>query len=163
MNVQSIFILLLVLLLPSTAYASAPQLSLKDMDGIEQPLNQYIGKGKWTVLVIWAEDCEACNAEIENYDFFHEEHKKLNAQILGVSVDGWDKIKLARDFVKRHGLSFPNLVIEPDMNEILKLGGESFVGTPTIYIYSPDGQIVAAQAGAVPVNIIEDFINNWKK
>ena len=150
-------------LLPSTAYASAPQLSLKDMDGIEQPLNQYIGKGKWTVLVIWAEDCEACNAEIENYDFFHEEHKKLNAQILGVSVDGWDKIKLARDFVKRHGLSFPNLVIEPDMNEILKLGGESFVGTPTIYIYSPDGQIVAAQAGAVPVNIIEDFINNWKK
>ena len=163
MNVQSIFILLLVLLLPSTAYASAPQLSLKDMDGIEQPLNQYIGKGKWTVLVIWAEDCEACNAEIENYDFFHEEHKKLNAQILGVSVDGWDKIKLARDFVKRHGLSFSNLVIEPDMNEILKLGGESFVGTPTIYIYSPDGQIVAAQAGAVPVNIIEDFINNWKK
>ena len=163
MNVQSIFIFLLVLLLPSSAYASAPQLSLKDMDGIEQPLNQYIGKGKWTVLVIWAEDCEACNAEIENYDFFHEEHKKLNAQILGVSVDGWDKIKLARDFVKRHGLSFPNLVIEPDMNEILKLGGESFVGTPTIYIYSPDGQIVAAQAGAVPVNIIEDFINNWKK
>ena len=123
MNVQSIFLFLLVLLLPSSAYASAPQLSLKDMDGIEQPLNQYIGQGKWTVLVIWAEDCEACNAEIENYDFFHEEHKKLNAQILGVSVDGWDKIKLARDFVKRHGLSFPNLVIEPDMNEILKLGG----------------------------------------
>jgi peroxiredoxin len=163
MNAQSIFLFLLVLLLPSSAYASAPQLSLKDMDGIEQPLNQYIGQGKWTVLVIWAEDCEACNAEIENYDFFHEEHKKLNAQILGVSVDGWDKIKLARDFVKRHGLSFPNLVIEPDMNEILKLGGESFVGTPTIYIYTPDGQIVAAQAGAVPVNIIEDFIKNWKK
>lgn len=163
MNVQSIFLLLLVFLLPPSAYASAPQLSLKDMDGIEQPLNQYIGQGKWTVLVIWAEDCEVCNADIETYDFFHEDHKNKNAQVLGVSVDGWDKIKLARDFVKRHSLSFPNLVIEPDMNEIQKLGGGDFVGTPTIFIYTPDGEIVAAQAGAVPVNIIEDFIKNWKK
>jgi peroxiredoxin len=163
MKVQSLLLLLLIFLLPSSAYASAPQLSLKNLDGVEQPLNQYIGQGKWTVLVIWAEDCEACNAEIENYDFFHEEHKTKNATILGVSVDGWDKIKLARNFVKRHDLSFPNLVIEPDMNEILKLGGGNFVGTPTIYIYTPEGEIVASQAGAVPIHIIEDFIKNWVK
>ena len=163
MNAVSIILSLLIFFLPSSAYASAPDLSLKDMQGVEQPLSQYIGKGKWTVLVIWAEDCEACNAEIENYDFFHEENESKNAQILGVSVDGWDKIILARDFVNRHGLSFPNLVIEPDMNEILKLGGGNFIGTPTIYIYTPKGEIVASQAGAVPVNIIEDFIDKWEK
>lgn len=163
MNAQTIFLFLLFTLIPSSAFASAPQINLKNMDGVEQPLNQYIGQGKWTVLVIWAEDCEVCNAEIETYDFFHEEHKDKDAQILGVSVDGWDKIKLARGFVKRHELSFPNLVIEPDMNEILKLGGGNFVGTPTIYIYTPEGEIVASQAGAVPIDIIDDFIKNRVK
>lgn len=163
MNIKQLFISFLIILLPATVYAMAPDLSLKDLNGNERPLSQYIGQGKWTVLVIWADDCEVCNAEIETFDFFHEEHKEKDAQILGVSVDGWDKIKLARDFVKRHNLSFPNLVIEPDMNEILKLGGGNFVGTPTVYIYTPDGEIVASQAGAVPINIIEDFINNWQK
>ena len=163
MKVQSILLPLLILLLPFSSYASAPPLSLKNLDGVEQPLNQYIGQGKWTVLVIWAEDCEACNAEIESYDFFHEEHEKDNAQILGVSVDGWDKIKLARDFVKRHDLSFPNLVIEPDMADLQKLGLENFVGTPTILIYTPEGEIVASQAGAVPIDIIENFIKDWVK
>jgi len=163
MNIKQLFISFLIILLPATVYAMAPDLSLKDLNGNERPLSQYIGQGKWTVLVIWADDCEVCNAEIETYDFFHEEHKDKDAQVLGVSVDGRDKIKLARDFVKRHSLSFPNLVIEPDMNGILKLGGGNFVGTPTIYIYTPEGEIVASQAGAVPINIIEDFINNWQK
>lgn len=163
MNAVSIILSLFIFFLPSSAYASAPDLSLKDMQGVEQPLSQYIGKGKWTVLVIWAEDCEACNAEIQSYDFFHEENKNKNAQVLGLSIDGWAKIKLARDFVNRHSLSFPNLVIDLNTNEILKLGGGDIIGTPTIYIYTPAGEIVAAQAGAVPVSIIEDFIKNWKK
>ena len=163
MNTKQLFLFFLILLLPVTGMSMAPDLSLKDLNGSERPLSQYIGQGKWTVLVIWADDCEVCNAEIETFDFFHEEHKDKDAQILGVSVDGWDKIKLARGFVKRHDLSFPNLVIEPDMNEILKLGGGNFIGTPTIYIYTPEGEIVASQAGAVPINIIEDFINSWEK
>jgi hypothetical protein len=49
------------------------------------------------------------------------------------------------------------------MSEILKFGGGNFIGTPTFYIYTPGGEIVASQAGAVPVHIIEDFIQNWKK
>jgi peroxiredoxin len=139
--------------------ANAPDLSLVDLDGKQRHVNEYIGKGQWTVVVIWAEDCEVCNAEIQSYDFFHDEHKNKNARVLGVTVDGKEKIALSRDFVKRHGLTFPNLLIEPDMKEIGKFGGGNFVGTPTIYIYSPEGQIVAAQPGAVPISIIEDFIN----
>lgn len=79
----------------------------------------YVGQGQWTVVVIWAEDCEICNAEIETFDFFHEEHNNRAARVLGVSIDGKEKIELARDFVIRHDLSFPNLIIEPEMSEIL--------------------------------------------
>ena len=95
--------------------------------------------------------------------YFTRNTTDKDVRVLGVSIDGKDKITLARDFVKRHDLTFPNLIIEPEMSEILKFGGGNFIGTPTFYIYTPDGEIVASQAGAVPVHIIEDFIQNWKK
>jgi len=38
------------------------------------------------------------------------------------------------------------------------LTGASFRGTPTILIYDPDGELRAAQAGAVPVDVIEAYI-----
>lgn len=154
---------LLLSLATVCAHAAVPGPVLKDLSGNLQQLSQYIGQGKWVVVVVWAEDCEICNAEIEALDFFHEEHKDKNAQLLGVSIDGQQNIKLARDFVKRHNLSFPNLIIEPEMSEILKFGGGNFIGTPTFYIYTPEGEIVASQAGAVSGDIIENFIRSWKK
>lgn len=163
LDIKKITFFLLVFLMPASASASAPDFTLSDLSGNPHSLGQYIGQGQWTVVVIWAEDCEICNAEINTFDFFHEEHSQKDARVLGVSIDGKDKIKLARDFVKRHDLSFPNLIIEPEMSEIVKFGGGNFVGTPTIYIYTPGGEIVAAQAGAVPMHIIEDFIRSWKK
>jgi len=150
-------------LLPFSASAAAPDLSLNDFSGKEHQLSEYIGNGQWTVVVMWAEDCEVCNAEIANIDKFHKEYKDKNARILGVSIDGKDKIDLAKDFVKRHSVSFPNLIIEPDMKYIGKFGGGDLLGTPTFYIFTPEGKIVAAQAGGVPMNIIEDFISNYKK
>ena len=160
---KNLFFCFLIALLPLSASATAPELSLKDMSGSEHQLSKYIGNGQWTVVVMWANDCEVCNAEIAGIDMFHEEFKDKNARILGVSVDGSDKIDLARDFVKRHDLSFPNLIVEPDMKYIEKFGGGDFVGTPTFYIYTPEGEIVAGQAGGGPMNIIEDFIRDYKK
>jgi peroxiredoxin len=162
-SLRIIILCIVIALMPGSGMASTPDLKLKDLSGIEHHLSQFIGQGQWTVVVLWAEDCEVCNAEIETLDFFHDEHKNKDARILGISIDGWDKIKLVQDFVKRHDLSFPNLVIEPDMSQISKFGGGNFIGTPTFYIYTPEGDIVASQAGAVPVNILEDFINNWEK
>jgi len=154
---------ILITLLPLTVSAAVPDFSLKDLSGKEHKISEYIGNGQWTVVVMWAEDCEVCNAEIAGIDMFHEEFKDKNTRILGVSIDGWDKIDMARDFVKRHDLSFPNLIVEPDMKYIGKFGGGDFIGTPTFYIYTPEGEIVASQAGGVPMNIIEDFIANYKK
>jgi thiol-disulfide isomerase/thioredoxin len=163
LNIRRIAFYLLIALIPCSGYGSSPEFTLSDLSGNPLPLSQYVGQGQWTVVVIWAEDCEICNAEIETLDLFHKQYNNKNARVLGVSIDGKDKITLARDFVKRHDLTFPNLIIEPEMSEILKFGGGNFIGTPTFYIYTPAGEIVASQAGAVPVHIIEDFIQNWKK
>ena len=57
-------------------------------------------------------------------------------------------------------MDFDNLIDEPENIARLyrRLTGQQFVGTPTFLLFSPKGELRAAQVGAVPTNIIESFI-----
>ncbi len=138
--------------------AAAPDLTLRDFDGNPHHLSEYIGNGKWTVVAIWENDCPICNAEIQTMEFFHLDRKDKDATVLGVSIDGWKGRKLAKDFVERHDLTFPNLLIELDIAQMMKFGGGMFYGTPTFFIYDPTGKIVARQIGPLPIDALEKFI-----
>lgn len=133
---------------------------LQGMDGNIHTLNEFTGQGKWTVVMLWASDCHVCNAEAKTYDKFHRAHREKDATILGVSLDGADKKAEAEKFIQRHSVHFPNLIGEPATVEQLysQLTGQRWVGTPSFLIYSPSGELRAAQAGAVPVNLIESFM-----
>lgn len=133
---------------------------LKGFDGSLHSLNEYTGKGKWTIVMLWASDCHACNAEAKQYVKFHKAHKDKDATILGVSLDGEMKKVEANKFIERHGVTFPNLIEEPGKieNMYASLSGQRWIGTPSFLIYSPTGELRAAQVGAVPTHIIESFI-----
>jgi peroxiredoxin len=133
---------------------------LKGFDGSFHTLDEYTGQGKWTVVMLWASDCHACNAEAKQYVKFHKAHKDKDATILGVSLDGKDKKAEAEKFIQRHGVTFPNLIDEPMKVAQLytDLTGQPWVGTPSFLIYSPSGELRAAQVGAVPTQIIESFM-----
>ena len=151
--------MLLAMLTPALAVDISASL-LKGFDGSIHSLSEYTGKGKWTIVMLWASDCHACNAEAKQYVKFHKAHKDKNATILGVSLDGAMKKAEANAFIERHGVTFPNLIEEPEKIENLyaSLTGQRWIGTPSFLIYSPAGELRAAQVGAVPTNIIESFI-----
>ena len=140
-----------------SGYAMA---ELKDFSGKPGAIADYAGKGKWTAVIIWASDCHVCNVEAEQYIQFHEAHKDKDIQMLGVSMDGNKKLDEAKAFVKRHHVTYPNLIGEPvDVASMYeRLTGASWVGTPTILVYDPQGELQAAQPGAVPVELIEEFV-----
>jgi peroxiredoxin len=133
---------------------------LKGFDGAYHSLDEYTGQGKWAIVMIWASDCQACNQEAKNYVKFNKEHKDKDAFILGISTDGLEKKAEAVKFIKRHGVDFENLIDEPGNVATLYYGltGQQFVGTPTFLVFSPAGELRAAQVGAVPTEIIESFI-----
>ena len=133
---------------------------LQSLEGKPAQLSDYTGKGQWTVVVLWASDCHVCNAEAEQYIQFHEKHKKTDAQIVGLSLDGQTKLAAAKDFMKRHDVTYPSLIGEPEEVALLyeQLTGGHWVGTPTFLIYDRAGVLKAAQPGAVPADIIESFI-----
>lgn len=149
---------LLSLVIPVSAVAGP----FLDFAGNAKSISDFAGDGKWRIVMIWASDCHVCNQEAHAYVKFHEQHSKSDARMLGVSMDGAAKLEDAKEFVKRHGISFPNLIGEPEdvAIEYMKLTGSEWIGTPTFLIYTPKGELVAKQAGAVPVNLIENFIKS---
>ena len=155
--------LLLVLFAPVLAHAASPDIPVKDMQGQERNMGDYIGRGEWTVVAIWAHNCHVCNQEIHQMSFFHDEHKGKGVKVLGVSVDGWAKQKQVRGFVNEHELEFPNMIIEPRQETMLRFGGGRFVGTPTFFIYTPEGELVARNIGAVDGETITQFIKSYNK
>jgi len=134
----------------------------RDFNGQGKAISDFAGDGKWRVVMIWASDCHVCNQEAHSYIDFHEQHKDKDARMLGISLDGKAKMDDARAFIKRHKVSFPNLIGEPEdvVTDYMKLTGAEWVGTPTFLIYTPQGELVAKQEGAAPVSLIENFINS---
>ena len=160
------FFSLLSLLLFSS-FTSAEMKGFEDFNSKQQKLENHIGKGKWLVVMMWASDCHICNREAHEYVDFHMIHSDTDATVLGISLDGESRKKEAMGFIKKHSVDFPNLIAEPEYVSKMyqELTGEFFSGTPTFLIYSPEGELKAAQAGAVPTKLIEDFItkNSSKK
>jgi peroxiredoxin len=140
------------------ANAAGPDLVLSDLNGKPVPVSKYIGQGKWTLVMLWAHNCPVCNREVDNISFFYDDHKNKGVNVLGVSVDGPSQIAKAQAFVDDHLVDFPNLVIEPAAQQIEKFGGGPFVGTPTFYVYSPEGKLVAKNVGAISIKALNEFL-----
>ena len=133
---------------------------LADFDGKPRSISDYSGKGKWLIVMIWASDCHVCNQEAHAYVDFHFAHSDEDAQVLGITIDGQAKKAEAQKFIERHKINFPNLIGEPAAVADLfsQLTGAYFAGTPAFLFYDPKGELRAQELGAVPTELIEDFI-----
>ncbi|MEJ2509080.1 MAG: TlpA disulfide reductase family protein [Gammaproteobacteria bacterium] len=143
--------------------AAAP--GLRDLNGQPRTIADYTGHGKWLVVMIWASDCGVCNTEAHSYVDFYNTHRDQDASVLGISMDGWAGRADAEAFIRRHHVTFPNLIGEPEAVAELfgKLTGRPWFGTPTFLIYDPSGELRVQQVGAVPVKLIEQYIRSHSK
>lgn len=137
----------LLFALSAALAAQTLELRLKDLSGRERDVGEYIGGGHWTVVTVWSADCPICRREMYHMTFLHEEHKDGNVRVLGISVDGYDQIEKVRDFVDEQSLNFPTLVGGPE--DVRRLSGQPFRGTPTYYFFTPEGKFARAHAGAL--------------
>jgi peroxiredoxin len=145
-------------LLLSTLVSAAGSLTV--FNGEADVLKGYTGKGKWLVVMIWASDCHVCNMEAESYIMLHESRKDQDATLLGISTDGPSGMADAEAFIKRHHVTFPNLIAESDevVRLYAELTGVYMAGTPAFLIFGPDGTLKVQQVGAVPADMIANFI-----
>jgi len=149
-------LLFLILFLPVISLAQG----LSDFNGNPRSLDEFTGKGKWVVVMIWAHNCPLCNQEVQKFDIFHADHEERDAMVVGISIDGGYNDEKAREFIDRHELGFPNLI--GDARSVARLhidlSGQRLVGTPTFFLFAPSGELVGMQVGPLEPEMIEAFM-----
>jgi peroxiredoxin len=161
MTARRILAALIGSLMTITAWAGAPDIPLRDLDGRARNVSEFIGHDKWTIVVTWAHDCRICDLEIHEMAMFHSAHQDKDAIVLGITLDGREQRKEARAFVQRHKLRFANLITKPSQEVMMKFGAGKFVGTPTYYVYDPKGEIVGQNIGPLTRAEVEEFITSF--
>jgi len=160
-GLPALVLLLALIGFPVLALAGAADVPLTDFNGKPLKLGELVGGGKWTVVAVWASDCPICRAELPQMDFFHSAHKGKDARVVGLSIDGYSGKRAAVKFIDDVGLEFPNYFV--DVMDLFQIGAGQFIGTPTFYIFSPDGKPVGHQTGPLTQEQAEAFIARKSK
>lgn len=139
---------------------SAP--ALMGLDGKEHALSEYIGRGKWVVLNVWATACPYCRREMKALIDFHEAHQADDAMVLGVTVQwpSWgypDKEDLYY-FSLDYFVSYP--LFMADAKLAAQAIGQPVNMIPLTFFYDPQGNLVRRLNGVVTYEDLERVINN---
>lgn len=91
-----------------TAGSKAPDFTLKSQEGKTVSLHDF--KGKWVVLYFYPKDfTQGCTIEAHNFQADQDKYTKMNAAIVGVSVDTVDS---HQQFCTKENLTFKLLADE---------------------------------------------------
>jgi len=119
-----------------------------------------IGKGKWSLVMFWQVDCTVCRQQEPIISEFHEKYKDDNAEVIGITIDGMEKIDEINNFLAGRDLSYPNYVGDLAMMafnyEVIAERG--FRGTPTYLLFNPAGELMGDNPGPVRLEALENFI-----
>ncbi|MFT4727925.1 MAG: thiol-disulfide isomerase/thioredoxin [Granulosicoccus sp.] len=143
--------------------ASAFQLQSLKADRVN--LNDYVGDGRWTLVMFWSTDCIPCEEQKPMIESFHQQHHKIDARVVGIALDGMENYAGIKKLVDHHNPSYPNLVIFTDVfhRQYKELTGKDFRATPTYLLFSPDGQLSGSKAGKIERSLLESVVSQNQK
>lgn len=107
-----------------------------DINGNPVSLSDYVGKGNYVLVDMWASWCGPCKREIPNLANLYNLYKDKGLTVLGIYV--WDKIENLAPAMEAEKITWPQII---DSNETAtKLYGVQ--GIPCIMLIGPDGTIL---------------------
>ncbi len=130
----------------------APEFSLPSQEGKTVSLDQY--KGKWVVLYFYPKDMTSgCTMEAHKFQEDLPKYQRVNAVILGVSVDSASS---HQTFCTKEGLSF-KLLSDQQKTTVAKYGSlANYMGMKiakrNTFLIDPEGKIAKVWTGVDPEN-----------
>jgi thiol-disulfide isomerase/thioredoxin/ribosomal 50S subunit-recycling heat shock protein len=109
----------------------------KDAEGNPVALSDYVGKGNYVLLDMWASWCGPCKGEIPNLLKLHNQYKDKGLTVLGLFV--WDKVENLKKTMEAEGIVWPQIVSVENMDATDSYGVD---GVPHIILFAPDGTIL---------------------
>jgi peroxiredoxin Q/BCP len=121
--------------------ADAPGFSLRNEEGTLSSLSDYLGK--WVVLYFYPKDLSAgCTLEAANFERDLPEFTRMDAVVLGVSVDS---VESHKSFCDQESLSFrllsdPDAAVSERYGSVMEYSGAKMSARNT-FIIDPEGKV----------------------
>lgn len=109
---------------------------VKQTDGRELRLSDYVGKGKYVMVEFWASWCTPCIEELPYLKGIYEKYKDRNFEILGVSI--WDNAQNSLKAIEKYKIPWPQILNAQEIPAVLY----DFKSVPYIILFAPDGTIL---------------------
>ena len=157
----SISLLFFILFTFSPAgFTEAQDLALEDVNGAYHSLDNYVGKGKWVVVNVWATACPYCREELFDLNDFYDKHKNKDAIVIGLTLDypsfGYpDKEELA-NYAMEYFIDYPLLMV--DQKLATKVIGKPVDMIPLTFFYNPEGELVHRINGVLTEQMLDEVI-----
>jgi len=160
-NVRGLFGAVACLLaLACTLPSSAAAFELQHLDAERTNLNQHVGAGEWTLVMLWSTDCIPCEAQKPMIGEFHDAHVGRDARVIGIALDGPAAQVEIEQLVERHAAAYPTLVAFDDVfhGQFEGLTGQAFRATPSYLLYAPNGDFIGVHTGPIERERLETII-----
>ena len=119
-------------------------LSFQTPDGQTLPMSSF--RGKRLLVNFWATWCPPCVDELPLLDYFYQENRDRNWQLLGLAVDQPGAV---RDWLKNRPLNYPVALAGESGIALARSLGNVAGGLPFSVLFDPLGALQQRKAGQV--------------
>ena len=117
-----------------------------EYDGKQQRLSDYVGRGLYVLVDFWASWCGPCREEIPNIVAAYSKYKDKGLQVVGVA--SLEESERSLEYVREQNIPYPQ-IFNVGM-PVLQLYGID--GIPCIFLFAPDGTILARGLRGVDID-----------
>jgi len=131
-------------------------IKLKNPEGVEFAISDYIGKNKLVLIDFWASWCGPCRREMPSIVDAYKKYKDKGFEIVGISLD--ENAESWKAMIDRYGMIWP---------QMSDLGGwkseaaltYSVTSIPATYLVDQDGKVVAKNlSGSSLLNKLDEIL-----
>ena len=132
-------------------------LSGHDMEGNKKNLSDYVGKGNYVLMDMWASWCGPCLSEIPHLAMLHERYGEKGLTVLGLFVA--DEASHLKPIMEKEHIGWPQ-IIDTEQKAMSTYGVD---GIPHIILFAPDGIILKrGLRGQEMIETIHEIMNQTK-
>ena len=119
-------------------------LSFDTPDGKPLPMSSF--RGKRLLVNFWATWCPPCIEELPLLDYFYQENKDKNWQVVGLAVD---QPSAVRNWLQTKPLNFPVGMVGLEGAELSKSLGNLTGSLPFSVVFGASGQLLHRKVGKI--------------
>jgi len=149
-------LLLCLVSLPTQAFL------VSDFDGNRIEVDDHLGNGRWTVVMLWQLNCVPCERQKPAIEAFHNKYKSSNAHVVGLVMDGHEYIPEIKQFMDKTPTAFPSFVVFGDVfkDQIKSETGKNFPAAPGYIVYSPKGEMKLALNSVIEIDELISYLES---